>query len=255
MTIPSKKYSFNLDDDVSNQPLSDEELDALAHFLSELEQDEAPSLSSVDGFFNALAITPDLVPAQEWLVWVLGEMPNFSSEQQAQLILSLLTRHHHQVQRAMRDTNPPDFSPLFLYRDEGEQPWVSDWCHGFMAGMHIRSDAWLDALPHETDNMMLDLLFAMTVLAPPGFEQRPSDDEVGDDDVDKTSLAMRRMVHKALDDYRAHFDPLAGWEVLVEVCVMHLRDHLLHPRSNNTCPCGSGQPFEECCGSSNRQLH
>jgi uncharacterized protein len=257
MSDTPKKYTLSIDVPSSDLPLSDDELDVLADFLSTLEHhDESLSLSAVDGFFNALAISPELISPTEWMAWVLGELPAFSSEQEATSIIALLMRHYHQVQLGMREASPPDYAPLFLFSQHNvEQPWVSDWCHGFIAGVHLRTDAWLDVIRHEGDGAMLDLIYAMTILAPPDFEKRPADDEVGEDEVDQTSIAMRRMAHDALDDYRAHFDPLAGWDVLLETCVMHLRDHLLHPNKVNVCPCGSGKVFTECCGSSNRQLH
>jgi len=256
MTDAIKKHTLTIVSTEDARPLNDAELDILGDFLTTLENhDESLSLSAVDGFFNALAISPEMITSQEWLTWILGELPSFSSEQEAELIIALLVRHYHQVQTGMREASPPDYAPLFLFSEHSELPWVSDWCHGFVAGVHLRTDAWLDVIRHEGDGAMLDLIYAMTILAPPDFEHRPADDEIGEDEVDQTSIAMRRMAHDALDDYRAHFDPIAGWDVLLEMCVMHLRDHLLHPHKKNICPCGSGKVFTDCCGSSNRQLH
>jgi yecA family protein len=247
-------------------PLTDAELDTLSAFLATLKNHDNPlSLSAVDGFFNALAISPKLVPIAEWMAWILGDVPAFSAdivhfptlipEQEAVYAASLLMRHYNCVHIAMRETSPPNYAPLFLYSEHSEQPWVSDWCHGFISGVHLHHDAWLDAIKYEADGAMLDLIYAMTVLAPPDFEYAPSDDDVGEDEVDRTSIAMRRMVHKALDDYRAQFDPIAGMDVLLELCVMHLRDHLLHPNQAVLCPCGSGNIFTNCCGTSDRKLH
>lgn len=256
MTDVAKRYTLTIDASEHGQPLTDAELDVLADFLATLDHhDESLSLSAVDGFFNALAISPQLVSPQEWMAWVLGELPSFGSEQEAGVMVALLMRHYHQVQIGMREASPPDYAPLFLFSEHSELPWVSDWCHGFIAGVHLRTDMWLTLLTHEADGAMLDLIYAMTILAPPDFEHCPTDDEVGVDEVDQTSIAMRRMAHNALDDYRAHFDPIAGWDVLLEMCVMHLRDHLLHPHKENLCPCGSGKVFTDCCGNSSRQLH
>jgi uncharacterized protein len=237
-------------------PLTDAELDTLSAFLATLKNhDNTLSLSAVDGFFNALAISPKLVATAEWLAWIFGALPAVGGEQEAQRVTALLIRHYNQVQIAMRETSPPNYAPLFLYSEHSEQPWVSDWCHGFISAVHLHHDDWLDAIKYEADGAMLDLIYAMTVLEPPDFEYPPSDDDVGEDEVDRTSIAMRRMVHQALDDYRAQFDPIAGMDVLLELCVMHLRDHLLHPNKSIACPCGSGKVFTDCCGTSDRKLH
>jgi uncharacterized protein len=256
MKSQKKEYVLTLNSD--HAPLTDAELDILAVFLVAMtpDEDDLPlSLSTVDGFFNALAISPQIVLPQAWLTWILGDVPPFSSEIEAQTIVSLLVRHYHQVQHDMREINPPIFAPLYLYNDQSEEPWVAEWCDGFMSAVHYQEGIWYSAVDHDLDREKLDIIYAMTLLVPPDVENPPDDNEVGEDEIDRTSLMMRRIAYYSLDDYRMQFNPVAAWEDLLEVCVMHLRDHLLHPNKTNLCPCGSNKEFDDCCGSSNRQLH
>lgn len=238
------------------QPLTEAEMNQLNDVLFAMndDQQDATSMSMVDGLFTALAISPETVSPNEWLTWIVGE-GDFPDQQTAQTITTLLMRHHNTVQRQLRDDAMSDFSPIFLYRENSEVPWVADWCHGFMAAVHLRSEAWLSAFHSEEERAPLDVIYGMTLLAPPDLEQAPEANEQAHDEVEEVAFYMRRLAYTALDDYRHQFDPIAGWEVLVDMCVMQLRDHLLHPVQDETCPCGSGKDFIECCGKENRTVH
>lgn len=234
-------------------PLSDADLDALAGFLDALpNQDAVMSLSMADGFFTALALSPDMVMPGEWLPWVVGGEPAFDNPAQAQQMLTLLMRHYNACQSRMR-ANPPEFDPIYLYNDSSEEAWVADWCHGFVGGVNLRSDAWQEALPLEEDAFLLELLVGMSTLPPPGEEPPPMPDDPTEQEL--MWVQTRDVAVHALEDYRAKYDPIANWEMMVEMTLMGLRDRVLHPVRNSDCPCGSGKAFEHCCGAAGRQLH
>lgn len=235
--------------------LSDAELDHLATFLEQLSTDDSSmSLSMVDGLFSALAVSPKQVSTNEWLSWVIGDFSQLPNPDMAQPMLSLLMRHYEQIQQNLRNENPPCFDPIYLYREDSETPWVADWCHGFMGGVNIRASDWEQALHQESDMLLLELLVGMSTLPPPDesmptFETLVSEEE-------KIFMEAQVFALASLEDYRQHIDPLANWDNLVEVTVLSLRDHVLHPPLlDNVCPCGSGKAFEACCGAGDRLLH
>lgn len=239
----------------SQSDLSDAELDLLASFLEQLSTDESSmSLSMVDGFFSALAVSPSLVVTNDWLSWVIGDFSKLPNPDMAQPVLSLLMRQYEHVQHNLRNENPPCFDPIYLYREDNEMPWVADWCHGFMGGVNIRATDWEQALHHESDMMMLELLVGMSTLPPP--DEVMSDLSHAINEEEKIFMEAQAFALASLEDYRQHIDPLANWDNLVEVTVLSLRDHVLHPPSSvNMCPCGSGKAFESCCGAGDRLLH
>ena len=257
MTQPKRDYVLTVES--NGVPLLEEELDVLAAFLMQLPapQGELPlSLSMVDGFFHALSISPTLESAQAWLSWILGDVPSFGSEVEAHQIVSLLLRHFEQVQHDMREENHPIFAPLYLYNEQSDAPWVAEWCDGFMSGVQRHRQRWDECLNQESDQQQLKTIHAMTLLVPPDVERYPEASLSEGDDIDRLSLQMRQFVYHALDTYKFQFNPIAQWEDLLELCVMDLRDHLLHPRQkDNQCPCGSRKIFTDCCGSMHRQLH
>lgn len=242
------------------QPLSEAELEWLAETMGQIQlnTEEGMSLSMADGFFTALALAPQAVCSTEWLSWVLAEELDVDTSVE-QRLLSLLMRHFNRVQHVIRQQQPPEFEPVFLYQADNEKPWVADWCHGFIAGVNIAQESWQLAMPREEDALTLELLVGMSTLLPPDVDASfyaVVDGEEENDEAAQLARQMRAAAFDALDAYRAKFDPNAQWEQLLEVCVMSLRDQLLHPESvTELCPCGSGKAFTDCCGGSDRQLH
>ena len=241
-----------------DQALTETELDQLALILERLnEQEFGMSLSMVDGFFTALAMSPESVSPTEWFTWVVSDLSQVPDEQELQMLLSLLIRHCHQVQNNLRHYDPPYFDPIYLYREDQETPWVAEWCHGFVGGVNIRSEAWESALTHESDMMLLELLVGLSTLPPPDepmLEDQPTTSEYLSPE-DQAILEAQQLAILALEEYRHNIDPIANWDVLVEVTVLSLYDHLLHPMVQDACPCGSGKSFKLCCGASDRKLH
>jgi uncharacterized protein len=258
---PITKYPFLKHFSGEKQPpLNEAELDWLAQTMGNIQanMEEGMSLSMADGFFTALAIGPVDVPPDEWLSWVLAEELDLAHEQEVQRLLSLLMRHYHRVRYVMRQAQPLAFEPVFLYQLESEQPWVADWCHGFVAGVNICHDAWQAVMPQSVEVTTLELIVGMSTLLPPDID--PNLYVEANDETDPAALMiaqqMRAKAQEALELYRQQFDPNAQWETLLEVCVMQLRDQLQHPKTGEVnCPCGSGRAFTECCGNSDRKLH
>jgi uncharacterized protein len=242
------------------KPLSEAELEWLAETMEQIQQntEEGMSLSMADGFFTALALAPTAVCSTEWLSWVLAEELDVADAQTEQRLLSLLMRQFNRVQYVIRQQQPPEFEPVFLYQADSEKPWVAEWCHGFIAGVNIAQTSWQFAMPREEDAITLELLVGMSTLLPPDVDARfyAVIDAEEEDEAGQMARQMRAAAFDALDTYRLKFDPNAQWEQLLEVCVMSLRDQLLHPETiAELCPCDSGKAFTDCCGGSDRQLH
>jgi len=242
------------------KPLSEAELEWLAETMGQIQlnTEEGMSLSMADGFFTALALAPSEVCSTEWLSWVLAEELDVADLQTEQRLLSLLMRHFNRVQHVIRQQQPPEFEPVFLYQVDSEKPWVAEWCHGFIAGVNIAQTSWQLAMPREEDAITLELLVGMSTLLPPDVDASfyAVIDAEEEDEAGQMARQMRAAAFDALDAYRLKFDPNAQWEQLLEVCVMSLRDQLLHPETvADLCPCGSGKAFSDCCGGSHRQLH
>lgn len=244
-----------------SQPLSEADLHWLAETMNHIQAstEEGMSLSMADGFFTALALSPEAVASTEWLAWVLAEELDLTELTNEQRLLSLLMQHYRRVQYVMRQLNPPEFEPIFLFQADSEQAWVAEWCHGFVTGVSLSQQAWQDANPREEDAMTLEILAGMSTLLPPDVDPGLYEQvEIGaeDEQAERMAQHMRMIAFDALETYREKLDPSAQWEDLLETCVMSLRDYMLHYNQlDDACPCGSGKAFTDCCGHHNRQLH
>ncbi len=145
-----------------SQPLTDPELERLEDFLYSVNPDEAMSLEEMDGFFCALICSPDLVPPSEYMLHLWGGehvQHSFNSEEEAQEILTLITRHWNAIAAILlRD------EPYPALRGEYEDGNVTgqEWARGFLQGMYLQEKPWERLLKDEQFGAML---FPVMVLA------------------------------------------------------------------------------------------
>lgn len=133
-------------------PLTDDELQDLDDWLSELPSDAAMNIEALDGYLSALLLSP--VPlsdktGESWMSPVWGGGDPFPSGKQRKRISLLLLRHVHSL--AVQWTSKQDeWEPIFSVAEEGEQQLVDaeDWCTGFMIGVDADGDAWSPLFDH-----------------------------------------------------------------------------------------------------------
>lgn len=218
-------------------PLSDAEVDQLADFLDSLPSPEAMNLERLDGFFCALIVGPDLVMPSEYWPYIIGAEtdsdPAFSTMEQAQTIMSLVTRHWNTIAGALN--NGDLYLPL-LFEDENGAPSGNDWASGFMEGVALRHSSWQAFLDDE------ELAVAI--------------------------VPMMALAHENDPDLKSQFEPLLSEEReqilhLMTASIAEIYDYFAPMRAqpppatfvhsqpkigrNDPCPCGSGKKYKHCC--------
>src|SRR4030065_603629 len=104
-------------------PLTDAELNELDDFLAdEALEDTSMDVSTLEGFFTALAIGPDTLLPSQWLPWVYDmhegkAEAKFENLEQANRILGLIMRHHNTVIRTFM-SDPASFEPIYWRRGQ-----------------------------------------------------------------------------------------------------------------------------------------
>ena len=147
------------------QTPDDTDLEYLDEFLS---SDRAPpdcmDLSSLDGFMAGLIVGPMPILPSEWLpvVWQ-GEDPVFEDEVEAERVLAAIMGRYNQIAESLA-SSPTTFAPIFWEDDEGE-PLVSDWAHGFMHAVSLRTEIWDPLLNDEDAALLLIPIGMMASLA------------------------------------------------------------------------------------------
>ena len=212
--------------------------DAALQALDEyLDSDGAPEnrlgLSDLDGFLTSLVVGPGLIMPNEWLPVVWGhEKPEFESLDQANSVLSAIFALNNQI---IRQLEGEDFAPLFWQGPEG-QVIATDWCEGFMDGVRLRIDSW-KALFQDAEGQRL--LYPILALCSDeqggnllGLEEEPEDMVMGE--VPDLIPACVEGIHRFWKDRAPQqMLPIYGAATVGRLA---------------SCACGSGKPYEECCG-------
>jgi len=137
--------------DPSMQPLSLNELSTLEQFLvsEQTPPDALSSLEMLDGYMTAAAVGPQVFEVEDWYASMWDQekklMPEFSSQEESELIGHLIVRHNNSITQLLED-EPEEYLPLFdrvgYESDEVRKLAVEEWAMGFIIGMELAYDAW-----------------------------------------------------------------------------------------------------------------
>ena len=237
-------------------PLSDEEIEELDDFLLDAEGiDESMNVSMLDGFLTALICAPKLILPSEWMRWVWDtehgkDSPNFSSEDEAGRILSMLMRHMNDITRTLSQA-PEYYEPLLLenINNGNPIPILDEWCMGFVKGMSLDEEGWSDIAVANPQWLSTIFLY--------GTEKGCETLLAKDIPLEEHIEMSERLTTDVLNIY-------AGLKALRESQISQARPSTVSKRDlaadNDTqdpaglCPCGSGKKFKLCHGEPGR-LH
>jgi len=237
-------------------PLSDKEIEELDDFLLDAEGiDESMNVSMLDGFLTALICAPKLILPSEWMRWVWDtehgkDSPNFSSEDEAGRILSMLMRHMNDITRTLSQA-PEYYEPLLLenINNGNPIPILDEWCMGFVKGMSLDEEEWSDIAVANPQWLSTIFLYGTEK----GWETLLAKDIPLEEHIEMSE----RLTTDVLNIY-------AGLKALRESQISQARTSTVSKRDlaadNDTqdpaglCPCGSGKKFKLCHGEPGR-LH
>jgi uncharacterized protein len=230
-------------------PLSDTELEELDQFLLYgVDNDEAMTLDTLDGYLHAVAIGPQTVMPKQWLPKVWGEdsamMPPMDSIDQLNYIMGLVMRHYNSIISGF-EQNPPLVMPYWnTYQYAiGEFEDAEMWAHGFTEGVALNRAAW----KHLFDSPQGQQWYRpIGLLGEESFSA--NQDELTKTPEQREQLAQQ--IEESLVNIHAFWLPLRK--------AIHERETSQRIRTkvgrNEPCPCGSGKKFKKCCGSA-AELH
>ncbi|ROR34451.1 YecA family protein [Inmirania thermothiophila] len=223
-----------------DEPLADADYRRLEAFLaSDACGEEALFVDEVHGLFTAIVCGPEPVGPSEWLPVICDGNPVFEDLAEAEEILDLLMRMHNEIAATLALRG--ELEPLFAEREEAggaRVPSAEGWCQGFIRGMSLRGEQWQAAMGGE----LVDLLYPIVVLAQIDDEEAPEAD-LSDPE---RYRALCAMIPRSVGGIYAH------WRRRMAAGAAPAGPD---PGAGEACPCGSGLPFDECCGGAGRSLH
>jgi uncharacterized protein len=226
-----------------NQPLNEEEIELLDHFLLNRIDDELITeemdegifdISTLDGFLTAIVSGPITIPPSVWLPSVWGDFePKWDSEEAFSEILSLLIRHMNGIVQTLMEY-PDDFEPLYLEREVDNRIYtiVDEWCEGYYRGTSLSYDLWLSG--GEEIEALLSPIFAFTAATDWQGHDR-DEDEI--ESIQQSIGPNAREIHAYWLARREEYSQPA-----------QTNEYDQHPVGrNDPCPCGSGKQYKKCC--------
>lgn len=230
-------------------PLSDEEMEELDQFLLYgVENDEAMTLDTLDGYLHSIAIGPRTIVPSQWLPKVWGEdsamMPPMDNIDQLNYIMGLVMRHYNSIIHGF-EHKPPFVAPYWdIYKyDIGEFEEADGWAYGFIEGVALNRAAWQPLFDSPQGQQWFR---PIALLGDDGFS--------ADQDELTRTLEQREQLALQIEDSLVNIH--AFWRPLREA--IYEREMSKHLRTkigrNEPCPCGSGKKFKKCCGSA-AELH
>ena len=223
--------------------LTDAELDDLTEALGRFHNERAMNLEELDGFIAALICGPSIIPPSEFLpeIWGGGEMADaesFASEEDVQRFVQAVIQHWNFVTETLQSG---DFHlPLLLEDNEGVAH-ANDWAHGFMRGMNLRREDWLDLVNDEENGGSLVPIFALAHEHHPNPKLRPYKEPI---DTEQREQLTARMI----SGVRAIYRYFARQRRMAAGGRTTYRRETAKVGRNDPCPCGSGRKFKHCCG-------
>ncbi|MDR6714802.1 uncharacterized protein J2W83_004439 [Pseudomonas hunanensis] len=134
--------------------LTEKELDRLEDLLITYGNDfSVLNLAELNGFFTALASSPNVVTPEKWLPAVSGgKVPKFKRPAHEEAYTALMLRYYNDVAADLAE-QLDDFEPLFEESEGEEGPAIilEEWCFGYMRGTQV---AQWDQLPPEQDTLL-----------------------------------------------------------------------------------------------------
>jgi uncharacterized protein len=216
-------------DEPDNDParsirLTGDEVEWLSGFLaSQQAPDTAMPFETLDGFFTALVIGPEMVMPSRYLpeIWGTEDGPVWDSVEQLQYFMDLLTKHWNAI-AARLNANAPHRPQINHFGDDLPG---KEWAEGFVAGMNLCADAWEPLIENKNEGNLALQILALTM---------ESDTMLPNDTRATIVEELPNIVRRIASHWRNPPVPLRSSKV----------------GRNKLCPCGSGKKYKKCCGGS-----
>jgi len=231
-----------------SKPLTAKELDRLDDFLlgriyeddDDQDKDEGIiDISSLDGFFTAIASAPEMTPPSVWLPVIWGDYePEWTNEKEFTIIFTLMMRHMNSIIDQL-EKSPDTYHPVFMGRDVGDEEYliVDEWCDGYMTGVY------LIYLPEHFNEKFKELIGPMIAFGTDnGWDAL---EQMEEDDVD----IIRQSITPAARKIYAYWSEQRKQNNIQEIDKSQLTFQHKTPKvsRNDPCPCGSGKKYKKCC--------
>ena len=201
----------------------------------------AMSVGEMDGFVAGLLVYPELVPASDWLEHVWGSDTEFEDTRKAKATAAALIDHYNRVARTLED-EPENYGPVLEVDERLEEVYWKPWIAGFSRAMRLRPVAW-ERIEGSDELDVIEAVEAIQALyAVANGTSRLS--EEGIEVLESMAPMLIGGVVRDLNASKQSRGQSAGERIVPDLAAA-IGEAL--PREA-TCGCGSGRPYDRCCG-------
>jgi len=217
----------------------------MVYLLTKTDPETGLDLEEMHGLLFGLAITPEIISAEEWLPFILGAEPAFDDDPDAEACLGILiTVYERMVNDGLRGklAFPFDYNAI----NDDEMMLIDGWTYGLFLALSLRPHYWgmgreytlkeIEKLPDDVTAVMDAYSVVISIAVPEemeeGFKQIMEAESMDRDEM--------------MDMFFAQL-PLAV-EILQEHGLKSREATTKKKRPNDLCPCGSGKKHKKCCG-------
>ncbi|UCP16385.1 UPF0149 family protein [Aeromonas media] len=224
---------------ITIHPLTESETEWLEQRLLDYGDDDSVlTLSELDGFLTAIVTGSELVPISRWwpTLWGGGVEPKWQSDREMKRAIELILGHMNLLAHTLC-YQPEHFEPLLMINSYAQPPVeiAEEWCFGYLRGVALGNwptlpedlDTWLEVIRLHGNEDQAPQLASLSL-----EEHQQSVAEVG-------PAALRLHAH-FLAQRGPNTAPVAA------PATTPVRAAAKVGR-NESCPCGSGKKFKQCC--------
>lgn len=235
--------------DPQNATFTEADLDRLEEWLdSAIFKDEAMQLDELQALICAVVSGPEVIPASVWLTAALGEAPAYESTEQANEVLRLVMGFYNDIAETLLQDEPWELI-LYPFADDPEELDFAAWADAYIYGTQLGSD-WYEFAGEQAEDLS-ELLQSLFLLNGMLREDAEKNHERWMSAADE-KLAISRAQEELPELVSAIYDFWRVRRSVGESAAFGGDETKLG--GNETCPCGSGRKFKQCCGSPGR-LH
>lgn len=168
---------------MQSQPLSATEFEAIEETLLKYGDDYTIlNTCELDGFFTALASSPEQVDIAQWFpaIWG-GQLPNWESPEDLKNVIELCTRHYNVLALQLAE-DPAAFAPRFEASEHQGQTvtLAEEWCFGYLRGVTLAQWPALPAIQAALLQTIVDLAEQDTFELPEDLDVAAHQQQVAD---------------------------------------------------------------------------
>lgn len=235
--------------DPQHARFTEADLDRLEELLdSAIFNDQAMQLDELQALICAVLSGPEPVPTSVWLTAALGESPAYASAEQANEVLTLIMGFYNAIAATLQQDEPWELILYPFADDPGELDFAA-WADAYIYGTQLGND-WYEFAGDQAEDLseLLQSLFLLNGMLKEDAEKNHerwmslTDEKLA---ISRAQEELPELVSAIYDFWRVRRS--AG-----EGAAFSSDDS--PAGGGETCPCGSGKKYSQCCGSPGR-LH